>query len=158
MPQLHGSIVMHSPNVPFQTSIVVSYCPCRNLLWAKREDETPTPKVEDLESFGTPECLEFHSRGQNTSHWSVFGVIRKVLKCRCPKWSRISHLDIYSPNYGQKKGRESNQQFDSRPLKVENRPLANLRIGSATWHWKALKDSYNFGLNLVAIRFYSREL
>jgi hypothetical protein len=33
------------------------------LLWVKREDETPTPKVEDLESFGTPECLKFNSRG-----------------------------------------------------------------------------------------------
>jgi hypothetical protein len=30
--------------------------------------------------------------------------LEKVLKCRCPKWPRMSHLDIYSPNYGQKKG------------------------------------------------------
>ncbi len=29
---------------------------------------------------------------------------RKVLKFRCPKWPRMSHLDIYSPIYGQKKG------------------------------------------------------
>jgi hypothetical protein len=71
-------------------------------------DETHTPKVGDLESSGTPECLEFDSKGKNTSLWSVLGVIGKVLKCRCPKWPRISHLDIYSPSYGQKKGRESN--------------------------------------------------
>ncbi len=74
------------------------------LLWVKWEDETPTPKVGDLESSGTLECLEFDSRGQNTSHWGVLGVIEKVLKCRCPKCPRIGHLDIYSPSYGQKKG------------------------------------------------------
>jgi hypothetical protein len=38
------------------------------LLWVKWEDETPTPKVGDLKSSGTPECLKFDSRGQNTSH------------------------------------------------------------------------------------------
>jgi len=93
------------------------------LLWVKWEDETLTPKVGDLESSGTPERLEFDSRGQNTSYWGVLGVIRKVLKCRCPKCPRIGHLDICSPSYGQKKGRESNWQFDSRPLKFGNRPF-----------------------------------
>jgi len=97
-------------------------------LWVKWEDETPTPKVEDLESFGTPECLKFDSRGQNTLHWGVLSVIERVLKCRCLKCPRIGHLDICNPSYGQKKGRESKWQFDSRPLKVENRPLPNLQI------------------------------
>jgi hypothetical protein len=49
----------------------------------------------------------------------------KVLKCRCPKWARIAHLDIWNTSYGQKKARESNSRdsasFDSRPLKVGNR-------------------------------------
>ncbi len=27
-----------------------------------------TPKVGNLESFGTPECLELDSKAQNTSH------------------------------------------------------------------------------------------
>ncbi len=72
------------------------------------EDETHTPKVGDLESSGTPKCLEFDSKGQNISPWGVLGVIGKVLKCKCPKWPRIDHLDICSPSYGQKKGRESN--------------------------------------------------
>ncbi len=70
----------------------------------------------------------------------------------------FGHLDIYSPSYGQKKGRESNWQFDSRPLKVRNRPLPDLRIESATWSWKDLDEGYNFGLDLVAIRLCSREL
>jgi len=37
-------------------------------LWVKWEDETPTPKVGDLESSGTPECLELNNKAQNTLH------------------------------------------------------------------------------------------
>ncbi len=87
-------------------------------LWAKCEGEAHTPKSENLESSGTPEDSEFELKGQNTSHWGVLGVIGKVLKCRCLNWPLICHLDIFRPRYGQKKGRESNWQFDSRPLKV----------------------------------------
>jgi hypothetical protein len=101
---------------------------CRNPTLAKCEDEAHTPKVGDLESSRTLECLEFDNRRKNTSHWGVLGVIGKVLKCRCPKWPRIGHLDIFSPSYGQKKGRESNCQFDSRPLKVGYPPLPDIRI------------------------------
>jgi hypothetical protein len=128
------------------------------LLWVKCEDETPTPKVGDLESSETPECLEFDNGGQNTLHWGVLGVIGKVLKRRYRKWPRIGHLDICSPSYGQKKGRESNCQFDSRPLKVGNRPLSDLRIETATRRWKDLDKGYNFGLDLIAIKLCSREL
>ncbi len=124
---------------------------CRIPTLAKCEDEIHTPKVGDLESSGTPKCLEFDRRGQNTSDWGVLGVIGKVLKCRCPKWPRIGHLDIYSPSYGQKKGRESNWQFDSRPQKVENQPLPNVCRGSVMGRWKPLEESYNFGLNLTPI-------
>jgi hypothetical protein len=115
-------------------------------------------KSEDLESSGTPECLEFDSKGQNTWHWGVLGVIGKVLKRRYRKWPRIGHLDICSPSYGQKKGRESNWQFDSRPLKVWNRPLPDLRIESAIHSWKDLAEGYKFGSDLVAIRLCSGEL
>jgi hypothetical protein len=102
----------------------------------------------------------FSVRQQGPKHLAlgVLGVIGKVLKCRCPKCPRIGHLYICSPSYGQKKGRESNWQFDSRPLKVGNRPLPDIRIGSATWRWKALEQSYNFGSDLVLIRLGSREI
>jgi hypothetical protein len=63
----------------------------------------------------------------------------------------MSHLDIFSPSYGQKKGRESNWQFDSQPLKVGNRPNSNVRQENATWRWKALKKSYKIGSELVPI-------
>jgi hypothetical protein len=108
------------------------------LLWAKWEDETPTPKVRDLESSETPECLELDSKAQNTLHWGVLSVIEKILKRRYRKWTRIGHLDICSSSYGQKKAQKSNWQFDSRPQKVGNRPLPDLRIESATWRWKDL--------------------
>ncbi len=111
-----------------------------------------------MESFGTPECSELDSKGKNTSHRGVLGVIGKVLKRRYRKWPRIGHLDICSPSYGQKKGRESNWQFDSRPLKVGNRPLPDFRFGSAIGRWKDLDEGYNFGLDLVAIQLCSREL
>ncbi len=128
------------------------------LTWSSVGVKPNTWKSGDLESSGTPECLELDSKGQNTSHWGVLGVIGKVLKRRYLKWPRIGHLDICSPSYGQKKGRESNWQFDSRPLKVGNRPLPDFRFGSATWRWKDLDKGYNFGLDLVAIQLRSREL
>jgi hypothetical protein len=109
-------------------------------------------KSEDLESPGTPECLELDSKAQNTSHWGVLGVIEKVLKHRYRKWPRIGHLDICRPNYGQKKGQES------RPLKVGNRPLPDLRIESAISRWKDDNEGYKFGLDFVAIRLCSQEL
>jgi hypothetical protein len=115
-------------------------------------------KSEDLEFSGTPECLELNSKAQNTLHWGVLGVIGKVLKRRYKKWPCIGHLDICSPSYGQKKGRESNWQFDSRPLKVGNRPLPDLRIESAIRRWKDLDAGYKFCSDLVAIRRHSREL
>jgi hypothetical protein len=116
------------------------------------------PKSGKLESSGTPENSELEFRGQISLHSSSCHVIGKVLKCRCPKWPRMSHLDIYCLSYGQKKGRESNWQFDSRPLKVGNRPLSDVCRKSAAWHWKALEKSYNFGLNLVPIQAWGEKL
>jgi hypothetical protein len=111
-----------------------------------------------LEFSGTPECLGFDSKAQNTSHWGVLGVIGKVLKRRYRKWPRIGHLDICNSRYGQKKVRESNWQFDSRPLKVGNRPLPDVRIEIAICRSKDLDEGYKFGSDLVAITLRSREL
>jgi hypothetical protein len=127
-------------------------------LWAKCEGEAHTPKSGNLESFGTFENSELNCRGQISLYLSVLGVIGKVLKCKCPKWPRMSHLDICSPSYGQKKGRESNWQFDSRPLKVRNRPLPDICRRSATWSWKNLEESYNFGSDLTPIGGWSWEI
>jgi hypothetical protein len=128
-------------------------------LWAKCEGEAHTPKSGKLESSETFKNSELDCRGQISSNFSVLGLIGKVLKFRCPKWPRMSHLDICSPSYGQNKGRESNWQFDSQPLKkVRNWPLPDIRWQNATWRWKALKESYNFGLDLALIKSCSREI
>ncbi len=66
------------------------------------------PKVG---SWSPPRLPKIQSSiaGVNTSHWGVLYINGKVLKCRCPTWPRMNHLDICSPSYGQKKGRESTQ-------------------------------------------------
>jgi hypothetical protein len=142
----------------FISNIKISWDSVVTALWAKCEGEAHTPKSGTLESFETPKNLKLELKGQNTSHWGVLGVIEKVLKCRCLNWPRIGHLNICSPSYGQKKGRESNWQFDSRPLKVRNRPLPDVFSGSATWRWKALEESYNFGSKFVPIRAWGEKL
>jgi len=76
----------------------------------------------ELESQWSPELSKSDYRGQNISHWKVFYIIGKLLKCKCLKWARMIRLDIHNTSYGKKKGRESNWQFDSRPQKVRNRP------------------------------------
>jgi hypothetical protein len=135
---------------------------CRNILyihvmnvatplWAKCEGEAHTPKSGKLESSGTPENSELDCKGQTSLHLSVLGIIGKVLKCRCPKWPCMNHLDICNSSYGQKKGRESNWQ-------VGNRPLPDVCWQSVTWRWKALEESYNFGLDLVPIGGWGEKL
>jgi len=131
--------------IKMESSTCTPVEPVATPLWAKCEDETHIPESGDLESSGTPKNLELNCRGQNTSHQGVLYINGKVLKCRCPKCPRMIHLDICSPSHGQKKGRESNYQFDFRPLKVGNRPFSNVCRRNATWHWKALEESYNFG-------------
>ncbi len=61
------------------------------------------------------------------------------MKCKCRKWPCMSHSDIYSISYGRKKGRESNWQFDSRPLKVDNQPNPGVCRWSVTHIGKLLK-------------------
>jgi hypothetical protein len=74
----------------------------------------------------------------------VFYIIGKLLKRRYLKWAFIAHLDIWNTSYGQKKGGESNCQFDSWPEKVKNRP--------DLYRWKALDESYNFALDYTSIQ------
>jgi hypothetical protein len=99
----------------------------------------------------TPESSEHDCRGQNSLPWGILYIIGKLLKCRCLKWARIAHLDICNTSYGQMNGRESNWQFDSRPLKVGNRPHLLGCRRHVTYRWKALGEGYNFAWDRVAI-------
>jgi hypothetical protein len=96
-------------------------------------------QIGTWESPGIPETLKFDCRGQNTLHWGVLYIIRKLSKFKYRKWARMGHLDISSTSYGKKKGRESNWQFDSRPLKVGNRLDPDVCKSSVTHRWKALE-------------------
>jgi hypothetical protein len=62
----------------------------------------------ELESQMVSQISRTQLRGQNSSPWKVLYIIGKLLKCKCLKWVHITHLDIWSTSYGQKKGRELN--------------------------------------------------
>ncbi len=101
-------ISQHLPHVEgFDSLVVACTLYVTTPLWDKCEGEAHTPKSGKLESSETREISKLDFRGQIPFHSSVLYVIGKVLKCRCPKWLRMSHLDICNPSYGQKKGRES---------------------------------------------------
>jgi hypothetical protein len=100
----------------------------------------------------------------------------KSIKCSSPKekttiylfwkrsivWLNFTKMDKSKMPIGKEMkkmfGGGSNWQFDSRPLKVRNRPLPDLRIESAIRRWKDFAEGYKFGLDLVAIRLRNREL
>jgi hypothetical protein len=110
------------------------------------------------ESSETPKNSELDCRGQNTLPWSDVYTVGKVLKRSCRKWPRMSHSNICSTSYVRKKGRESNWQFDSRPLKVGNRPDSLVCRWRATYRWKALDEGYNFSSDLIAIGVLHKKL
>jgi hypothetical protein len=113
-----------------------------------------TPKWAPTLGVGVPmdsRIFKEWLRGQNPLDWKVFYIIENLLKLKCLKWARMTHLDIWNISYGQKKGRESNWQFDSRPLKVKNRPNFLICRWRATHRWKALEEGYNFALNFISI-------
>jgi hypothetical protein len=110
----------------------------------------------------TPKTSESVLRGQNSMDGCALYINEKVLKCRCPKWARIAHLDIWNTSYGQKKAQELNSQdsasFDSRPLKVGNRPKILDCRKRATYRWKGLDETYNFALDSESIEGLLRKL
>jgi hypothetical protein len=127
-------------------------------LWKECEDETHTPKNGNLGVRRDSWNFRVWLQDQNTSHWDMFYIIGKLLKRRCRKWDCMSHLDICSTSYGEKKGRESNWQFDSRPPKVGNWPDPDACKWSATSRWKDLNKSYKFALDLIPIGGLNKEL
>jgi len=105
----------------------------------------------EMESRWTPKTSESDLRGQNSMACGVLYIIEKLLKCKCLKWARIAHSEIWNTSYGQKKGRESNCQFDSWLEKVGNRPDLFICRWHATYRWKTLDERYNFALDRTSI-------
>jgi hypothetical protein len=128
------------------------------LLW-KSERITPSLLKWGLGSLLGLSKLQSSIAGVKTTRIEVFFIsLEKLSKCRCQKWARIAHLDIYSTSYNKKKGRESNWQFDSRPLEVGNRPDPGGCRWSAVHRWKALDKGYNFAWDFIAIKGLQRKL
>jgi hypothetical protein len=106
----------------------------------------------ELEYWWTPYFSESDFNGQNPLDQIVFYIIEIFLEHICLKWVHMTHLDTSNTSYGQKKGRESNCQFDSRPLKVENRPDFFTWRWRATYRWKVLDEGYNFASDPISIK------
>ncbi len=106
----------------------------------------------EMESLWTSKISKSDFRGQNSMTCGVLYIIGKLLELRCLKWARIAHLNIWNTSYGQKKGRESNCQFDFWLEKVRNRPDLLVFKWRVTYHWKALDEGYNFSSDCISIR------
>jgi hypothetical protein len=130
-------------------------------MWESVSMNTHTPKWSSILGVGV--LVDFQicrERLQRSKHLilRVFYIISKLLKCRCLKWARMTHLDICNTSYGKKKGWESNWQFDSRPQKVENRPNFHACRWRAICRWKALDERCNFALDFISIGGLSTKL
>jgi len=112
----------------------------------------------ELESRWTLKSLKNDCRGQNPLDWRVPYIIENLLERRCLKWAHMTHLDTSNTSYGQKKGWDSNCQFDSQPLKVRNHPNFISCRWHVTYRWKVLDKGYNFSLNLISIRGFHAKL
>jgi hypothetical protein len=100
----------------------------------------------------TLESSKSDYKGQNSMDWNIPYIIKKLLKLRCLKWVCMNHLDIWNTSYGQKKGWESNSQFDSQPRKVNNHLDFLAWRWRATYHYKVLDEGYNFVWDLISIK------
>jgi hypothetical protein len=105
-----------------------------------------------MESRWTPKTSKSDFRGQNSMACGIFYIIGKLLERLCLIWALIAHLNIWNTSYGQKKGQETNYQFDSRTEKIRNRPNLLVYKQCVTYRWKALDKSYNFSLDYTSIR------
>jgi hypothetical protein len=116
------------------------------------ECEEWTPTLPSELPLWTFESSENDCRDQNPLDWRITYINEKLLEHKFLKWARMTHLDTSNTSYGQKKGWESNCQFDSQPLKVKNRPNFLGFWWHATYIWKALNEGYNFSPHLISIR------
>jgi hypothetical protein len=120
-------------------------------VWRNEPSHPNGVPLWELESRWTPKSLKDDCKGQNSMAWVVLYIIGKLLERRYLKWACIAHLDIWNTSDDQKKGRESNWQFDSWPLKIGNWPDFRACRWRATYRWKALDEGYNFTSDLISI-------
>jgi hypothetical protein len=106
----------------------------------------------ELESRWTPKSSKNDCMGQKSLDWRNFYIIGNLLERRHLKWDHMTHWGTWNTRYGQKKGRESNCQFDYSPLKDKSHHDFLAFRCCARHCWKALDEGYNFVSHLISIR------
>jgi len=122
---------------------------------------THTPKATPTLGDGVPvDSRNFRERfeGSKFNGLWIFYIIGKLLERRCLNGLALLIQTSKIQVMGQKKGRESNCQFDSRPEKVGNRPDLFVCKQRATYRWKALDESYNFASDRTSIQAFLAKL
>jgi hypothetical protein len=102
---------------------------------------THTPKWTPILGVGVPmDSWIFKRRLQGSKPIGLksFLYYWNILKRKCLKWSRMTHLDIWNTSCGQKK--------------VGNRPNLLVFRWRATYLWKVINEGYNFASDLISIR------
>jgi hypothetical protein len=101
---------------------------------------TPTLPSElplwELESQWTFKYSEGNCKEKISLDWKFPYNIKNLLEHRCLKWALMMHLNTLKTSYGQKKGQESNCQFDCWTLKVNNCSNFLACRWCATYCWK----------------------
>jgi len=92
--------------------------------------------------FGSCKCLKPWLERQTNTKLGPQNTIRKVLKRRCLRCPHIVHLNLIFMNYDQKKKRESNWKFDSRPQIPWKKRSNEVRLGQTIQHWKDIFKGY----------------
>jgi hypothetical protein len=125
-------------------------------VWESVREWTSTFSSElpfwEWESRWTFESSKNNCKGPNLLDWRVIYIIGNFLKRRCLKWAHMTHSNTSNTSYGQKRGRKSNWQFDSRPLKVGDRHDFLAWRWRVTYRWKTLNKGYKFSSNLISIK------
>jgi len=91
------------------------------------------------------ECSESCLEKQTSTKLGSHDTIRKALKRKCLKCSCIVHLDLICMSYDQKKGWESNWEFDFRPQTFWKQGSNEFWLGRDIHRWKIF---------LRAIKYY----
>ncbi len=96
----------------------------------------------ELHSCGSYKCSEPWLERQTSTKLGPHDTIRKVLRLKCLKCPHIAHLDLIFMNYDQKKGRESNWEFDSRPQIPWKKGSNEVWLEHVILHWKYIFKGY----------------
>jgi hypothetical protein len=96
----------------------------------------------ELYSYESCECSEPWLERKASTKLGPHDTINKALKCKCLKWARIVHLNLIFMNYDQKKGWESNWEFDFRPQIPWMQWSNDVWLGRVIHHWKDLFEGY----------------